>query len=662
MRYAIGAIVIVILLGIFGPWTLYTVDETQLVVVTRFGKIRDIHTSPGLKVKAPFWIDKVNRFDKRVLRIDTPPATLNDVEKQFLVIDAYTRYKITDVELFFEKLRTLRGAEDRIGTIVTSNLKEEVALRKRQEIVGARIEQTPEGDRVLVTETRQEILDRVLAAANREVGPKKKYITVEDARELGIDIRDELVFQIGENTLLEIEADVAGEINDELIVEIGEDFGVTLVEVRIKRADFPVEALPNIFNRMRAERERISRQTRAEGAEEDAKIRAKVDRDRAIILADAQKQASITRGEGEAKAIEIFAKALEQDPEFYAFQRSLEAYKKFLSTNTTVILSSEAELFQFLQKTDFIPVQEPESIVGSVDSTTANVWTVGGQTVRLEGATRINLNRAPDVGLLVFVEGTAQDDGVIVASQVTEGVGGPLESITLAELTVEGRAVFVDEGTDDRIGARRLSVVLRTGVVFVEATSVGDRLVANQIAEGVRGNLSTIVGNTWTVGVTDILIDGDTQVGVGADQIGADVMAAVERQGDDTLLALKIVLQRPAEPAQPDLEGIQPPAEEAGEPGEGEQQPSDGTSGELEQQPSDGTAEGEDQPEDRVENLSGAVEAFTQRWKVKDTDQILTVNEATNIQLGADQVGLAVLIGFERQADGTLLALEARIG
>ena len=305
MRTAVIVIVIVILLGIFGPQTLYTVDETQMAVVTRFGKIRDVHTSPGLKVKAPF-VDSVNRFDRRVLRIDTPPRTLNDIEKQNLVIDAYTRYRINpnkeDVRKFFEKLRTLGGAEDRIGSIVTSNLKEEIAKRTRQEIIGGRIEQTGDGGTVVIqTNTRQEILDEVLAAANNEVGPE------------------------------------------------GEDFGVTILDVRIKRAEFPDDSLPNIFARMRAERDRISRETRALGAEEDAKIRAAAEKERTILLAEAEKEANLTRGEGEAKAIEIFAEALEQDPEFFAFQRSLEAYKKFLSTNTTVILSSEADLFRFLQ-------------------------------------------------------------------------------------------------------------------------------------------------------------------------------------------------------------------------------------------------------------------------------------------------------------------------
>ena len=299
MRTAIITIVAIILLAIFGPQTLYTVDETQLVVVTRFGEVRDVHTTSGLKVKAPF-IDTVNTFNRRLLRVDVPPSTLPDSEREFLIIDAYARYRIIDVRKFFERLGTLERAEDRIGRIIISDLREEVGNRTKEEIIGARAE-GPEGQEVTVaTETRQEILDIVRAASDQAVKSPEN------------------------------------------------DFGVEVVDVRIKRADFPQESLVNIFNRMQAERQRISKEFRAEGQEERDRIEAVANRDRTIILAEAERQANLTRGDGEAQAIEIFAEALQRDPEFYAFQRSLEAYKQFLSTNSTVILSSEAELFQFL--------------------------------------------------------------------------------------------------------------------------------------------------------------------------------------------------------------------------------------------------------------------------------------------------------------------------
>ena len=306
MRIAIIVWLIVLLLGIFGPQTLFTVDETQLVVVTRFGQVRAVHASPGLKIKTPF-IDSVNTFDKRLLRVDVPPSTLPDREKEFLVIDAYARYRITDVRKFFEKLETLERAEDRIGRIVISSLREQIGERIKEEIIGSRVEGSEGEEIVVATNTRQEILDIVRRAS------------------------------------------------DEAVKSPDNDFGVEILDVRIKRAEFPEAAQQNIFARMRAERERISKEFRAEGQEERDRIEASANRERTIILADAQRQAQLTRGEGEAEAIRIFAEALEQDPEFYAFQRSLEAYKKFLASNATVVLSSDAELFQFLD--DPRPIQ-----------------------------------------------------------------------------------------------------------------------------------------------------------------------------------------------------------------------------------------------------------------------------------------------------------------
>jgi membrane protease subunit HflC len=120
------------------------------------------------------------------------------------------------------------------------------------------------------------------------------------------------------------------------------------VDVRIKRADFPDSVTPSIFTRMRAERNRIATRFRAEGDEQDLEIRAKANKDREVILADADKESNEKRGEGEASAIRILADALQQDPDFFAFQRSLEAYRLFLDQGTTVILSADADIFQFL--------------------------------------------------------------------------------------------------------------------------------------------------------------------------------------------------------------------------------------------------------------------------------------------------------------------------
>ncbi len=136
------------------------------------------------------------------------------------------------------------------------------------------------------------------------------------------------------------------------------EFGIEIVDVRIKRADFPEAIADSIYNRMRAERVRIANRDRAEGEEVSLRIKAEADREAVEIRSEAQRNAQIVRGEAEAQAISIFADALEEDPDFYAFQRSLEAYKKFLSSNTTVVLPANSELFQFLQSPQGLNGQE----------------------------------------------------------------------------------------------------------------------------------------------------------------------------------------------------------------------------------------------------------------------------------------------------------------
>ena len=129
-------------------------------------------------------------------------------------------------------------------------------------------------------------------------------------------------------------------------------FGLEIVDVRIKRADFPPEIAESVYARMQAERKRKADRERAQGAEIDAQVRATVDKEATIIRATAQRQADITRGEGEARAVEIFAEAVSADPAFYSFQRSLQAYKKILASNATVVLPADSDLFEFLQSYD----------------------------------------------------------------------------------------------------------------------------------------------------------------------------------------------------------------------------------------------------------------------------------------------------------------------
>jgi len=127
------------------------------------------------------------------------------------------------------------------------------------------------------------------------------------------------------------------------------EFGIKVIDVRIKRADLPRGVEEAVFARMRAERERMAKEARAEGEQEALKIRAEADREVVVIRAEAEKEARILRGEGDAIAAGIYAAAFGQDPEFYAFVRSLEAYERFLGGGTTLVLGADSPLFRFLQ-------------------------------------------------------------------------------------------------------------------------------------------------------------------------------------------------------------------------------------------------------------------------------------------------------------------------
>ena len=301
-------LIIIVAAGIIGlSSALYVVDETEQVIILRFGEVQDIKRTPGLNIKVPF-IDVVVTFDKRILRIDAPPVAMPDIEKENLVVDSYARYRITDPVKFRKTLRTENNARSRLADIVTSSLRTEVARRDRIEIIGAEPVLSEIGTQVVDTEGIP------------------IYV--------GTETRNEI--------LMVVLADVRQQVTEQ-------DLGIEITDVRIKRADFPDEVTPSIYTRMRAERNRIASRFRAEGDEKELKIRADADKQATIIKAEAQKTSNEISGEGEAEAISILAESLNKDPDFFSFRKSLEAYKNILSSDTTVILSAESDIFKFLE-------------------------------------------------------------------------------------------------------------------------------------------------------------------------------------------------------------------------------------------------------------------------------------------------------------------------
>jgi len=286
-------IVVVVLAGLaVAVWNLalFTVPQWMQAVVIQLGDPVRTVREPGLYAKIPF-IQNVLYFDRRLLEYDAAPKELLTRDKQQLVVDNYSRWRILDPLQFYRTVRNEDGAQSRLDDVVYSNLRETLGRHTLRDVVNERRE-------------------ALMAEVTRKSDKKAR------------------------------------------------EFGIEIVDVRIKRADLPEKNELNVFNRMRTERERLAKKYRAEGDEEARKIRSQSDKEVQILLADARQKTEITRGHGDAEAVRIFAEAYGRDPEFYEFQRTLEAYRKTIGEDTTLILSPKSEFFRLL--TESGPTSRPQ--------------------------------------------------------------------------------------------------------------------------------------------------------------------------------------------------------------------------------------------------------------------------------------------------------------
>ncbi|HET7369487.1 MAG TPA: protease modulator HflC [Gammaproteobacteria bacterium] len=263
--------------------SIFTVNPAQSAIMLRFGDIVKADFEPGIHFKTPF-VNKVVRFDNRVLTLDSPPERFLTVNKKNLLVDYFAKWKITDPVTFY---RATGGNENtaraRLGEIVKNELRAEFGTRTVQQAV---------------TGERSELMKELRVEANKST----------------------------------------------------DDFGVAIVDVRIKRIDLPTEVSGAVFDRMRSERAQVAQRYRAEGAKLAEQIRAEADKRRTIILAEAQQKAQEIRGQGDAAASAIYAAAYNLDPEFYTFYRSLRAYRESLDSDDSVlVLSPDSQFFQYLE-------------------------------------------------------------------------------------------------------------------------------------------------------------------------------------------------------------------------------------------------------------------------------------------------------------------------
>jgi len=196
----------------------------------------------------------------------------------------------------------------------------------------------------------------------RIVEPLKFYTTVHDESGASARLQDVVNSELRrELATREFDA-IIGSERETMMQQVAgnartkcKDFGIHIVDVRIKRADLPNEVEESVFGRMRAERDRVAKQYRSEGEGEAAKIRAETDKERTILLAKAYETSQKIRGEGDAQSTTIYAKAYDKNPEFYAFLRSLDAYEKLMSEKSSLVLSTGSELFKYLRKPEGTP-------------------------------------------------------------------------------------------------------------------------------------------------------------------------------------------------------------------------------------------------------------------------------------------------------------------
>ena len=281
---ALVALLVVVLIALDA--SLFTVDQTQQVLITQFGNPVRLIRKPGLYVKIPF-VQTVIPFDRRLLTVEFPGRPGDDItlgDQRRLIVDSFVVFRIKDPLRFYQAVGPEQfGIQSRLNSIVISSLRRVLGNNQLLDVLSAKREQ-------------------IMAS-----------------------IRDQ------------VNAEMPG-------------FGVAIEDVRIRRADLPQENTQAILQRMQSERQRVAAQARAEGAEASAKIRADAERERTVLLAEARATADRLRGEGEAGAIAIYAKAFSQDPWFFGVWRTLQGYRDAFATGAArLVITPDNAYLRYLQ-------------------------------------------------------------------------------------------------------------------------------------------------------------------------------------------------------------------------------------------------------------------------------------------------------------------------
>lgn len=303
-------LVLLILGGIVASVALYTVDETERVIITQFGKpVGEIINEAGLKVKVPF-IQTVNRIEKRILVWDGSANDMPTKDKLYITVDTFGRWRIKDPLQYFLRLRDERSAQSRLEDILGSETRNAVARHELIEIIRTSKDRSPEVDPMLAD----------------------------------VDISTLLPITKGRKG---IEADIFDAASGKL-----EEFGIELLDIRFKRINYNESVRQKIYARMVSERDQIAERFRSEGAGEAARINGNKERELQKIVSEAYRTIQTIQGDADAEATDIYARSYNQSPaaaDLYMFTKTLETYRSVIDSDTTLILSTDSDLMSLLK-------------------------------------------------------------------------------------------------------------------------------------------------------------------------------------------------------------------------------------------------------------------------------------------------------------------------
>ena len=303
---ALIIIIIILVIALFAA--AYVVDETEQVVITRFGKaVGAPKKDPGLYFKIP-WFEKATYFPRNLLEWDGDPGQVPTLDKTFISVDTFARWKIVDPLEFFRTVNNVVGALGRLDDIIDSTVRNFI--------------------------TSYNLIETV-RMTNREL----------DAVETGADQVTE-TSPLGEVTL------GRGEITKGILEQAQpkvKKFGIQLIDVKIKRLNYTERVRQSVYNRMIKEREQKAEEYRSEGQGEARKIEGGMEKELKQITSEAYKRAQEIKGKADAEATEIYAQAFGRDPDFYSFIQTLDIYKEAIGKESSIILSTDSEFLKYFK-------------------------------------------------------------------------------------------------------------------------------------------------------------------------------------------------------------------------------------------------------------------------------------------------------------------------